>query len=165
MQPQPHAQPQSQSHTTQQQTRSRPSQATQPRTKQEPRVKQEERQAKRRRSDAQSQNTARMSIDSRASIPEGVEVNNSQDTTVDPQEHTHSGELDYMSQGYEKDLESFAPDNMPDLIQSAGQMLMVGLSGSKVTDAIRKLITDYRVGSIILSSKNMKSMLFHHESS
>lgn len=87
------------------------------------------------------------------------ETSNSQDTTVDSQEHLHGSHYDDTNPAipYEiEDPQTFAPDNMPDLIQYAGQMLMVGLNGNKATDEIRQLITKYRVGSIILSSKNMK---------
>lgn len=58
-----------------------------------------------------------------------------------------------------EDPQSFAPTNAPHLIHHAGQMLMVGLDGNKPTAQIRELITKYRVGSIILSAKNMRGKL------
>lgn len=55
--------------------------------------------------------------------------------------------------------ESFVPDKSH-LLPYVGQMLMVGLVDDKVNDDIRTLITKYRVGAIILSSRNMKGLCF-----
>lgn len=55
--------------------------------------------------------------------------------------------------------ESFVPDKSHPA-QHVGQMLMVGLVDDKVNDDIRTLITKYRVGAIILSSRNMKGLCF-----
>lgn len=48
----------------------------------------------------------------------------------------------------------------PELLEAAGQMLMVGFDGHEVTDQVRELIAKYRVGSLILTSKNMKGENF-----
>lgn len=92
-------------------------------------------------------------------LEEQVEVHNSQDTAVDSQDHPQSSGEEEGDLGLGNDFEypeSFAPDNMPDLIQHAGQMLMVGLTGHKATNEIWQLIDKYRIGSIILSARNMK---------
>ena len=51
-----------------------------------------------------------------------------------------------------------APPSDPndDLANAIGQMFMVGFSGQEITPQIRELITKYRVGSVILSVKNLK---------
>lgn len=53
--------------------------------------------------------------------------------------------------------ETFVPEKSH-LMPYVGQMLMVGLVDDKINDNIRNLITKYHVGSIILSSRNMKGM-------
>jgi hypothetical protein len=46
----------------------------------------------------------------------------------------------------------------PELITSTGQMLMVGLEEDRVTNQIKEMITVHKVGSIILSARNMHGM-------
>lgn len=129
-------------------------------------LKHEERQVKRRRPDSvagPSLNSARLAQESVSQSMDGVEVSTSQDTTADVHDHSHSfEEAGEMALGHDfEPPESFAPSNMPDLIQYAGQMLMVGLTGDKATNEIKQLITKYRIGSVILSSRNMKGMLYY----
>ena len=43
------------------------------------------------------------------------------------------------------------------LEEKIGQMIIVGIDGSKITERTRKLILKYKIGGIILYKKNFKS--------
>ena len=43
------------------------------------------------------------------------------------------------------------------LEEKIGQMIIVGIDGSKITERTRKLILKYKIGGIILYRKNFKS--------
>lgn len=82
---------------------------------------------------------------------------NSQDTTTACCSHTNNPNPKLDIDSTFQFPEVFAPEKAH-LIPYVGQMLMVGLVDNKINDDIRTLITRYHVGSIILSSRNMKGM-------
>jgi hypothetical protein len=88
-----------------------------------------------------------------------IAPDSSQDTNADPCNYFPEEKLKLSVDASFQFPEFFVPDKSY-LLPYVGQMLMVGLVDDKVNDDIRTLITKYRVGAIILSSRNMKGLYF-----